>query len=190
MNTANIDIQTLNRLKQGEEKAFETVFKKYNAKVYNFVLSTLYNKNLAEDITQAIFLSVWEHRKNIDSQKNFESYLFKISRNMVYRQTEKMLLAYRYEEHIKMNASEEDFSLEENIEANSLEELIMELINKLPEARRKIFLLSLKGELSNREIAEQLSISEKTVETQIRRSLEYVRKKLKTHITMVYFLSL
>ncbi|MCL2649746.1 MAG: RNA polymerase sigma-70 factor [Candidatus Azobacteroides sp.] len=190
MSFTDIDILTLNRLKQGEAKAFETIFKKYNAKVYNFVLATLYDKNLAEDITQAIFLSIWEHRENIDSQKKFESYLFKISRNMVYRQTEKMLLAYRYEEYVKMNVSGEDSSMEENLEANSLEDFIMELINKLPDARRKIFLLSLKKELSNKEIAEQLSISEKTVETQIRRSLEYLRKKLKTHITMMYFLYL
>ncbi len=190
MSATNIDILTLTSLKQGSTKAFETIFKKCNAKVYNFVLSTLYDKNLAEDVTQAIFLSIWEHRENIDPQKNFESYLFKTARNMVYRQTEKMLLAYRYEEHIKMNISEEDFSPEENLEASSLEELIMELINKLPEARRKIFLLSLKGELSNKEIAEQLFISEKTVETQIRRSLEFVRGKLKNHITMIYLLSL
>ena len=63
MSASNIDILTLNLLKQGDAKAFETIFKKYNAKVYNFVLFTLYDKNLAEDITQAIFLSVWEHRE-------------------------------------------------------------------------------------------------------------------------------
>jgi RNA polymerase sigma-70 factor (ECF subfamily) len=168
----------LYRLKQGDESAFEVIFRRYYAKIYHFVLNTLFDKTLAEDITQNVFLSVWEHRENIIPEKNFSTYLYTIVKNRVFRETEKILLASRYKDYILQVRSEEDFSTVETIDADMLEETILQLIDQLPEVRRRIFLLHFKEELSNREIAEKLSISVENVETQVRRSLLHIRKRL------------
>ena len=186
----DIDITTLESLKQGNTKAFEAIYRTYKAKIYNFVLDVLYDKSMAKDITQNVFLSVWEHRKEIRTDSNFQSYLFTIAKNMVYRQTEKMLLAARYEDYIRTHRSGEDNSLEEKIDADSLEALINKLIEQLPEARRKIFLLRFKEELSNKEIAASLSLSEANVEKQISRSLAYIRKHAKDCIAIIAMLDL
>ena len=187
----NIDSKTLHRLKAGDVDAFEEIFRKYNGKIYNFVLATLYNKTLAEDITQNVFLSVWEHRQDIVLEKNFQAYLYTIAKNMVYRETEKMILVFRYQDHInKLLLDEKDFSTEETIDANSLEETIIRLIDKLPEARKKIFLLHFTDDLSNKEIAKRLSISEKNVEMQVRRSLDYLQKHLQEYIALAALLHL
>jgi len=179
----------LHRLTAGDIGAFNAVFRKFNGKVYHFVLATLFDKTLAEDITQNVFLSVWEHRQDILPEKNFPAYLFTIAKNLVYRETEKRVLASGYEEHIKKrHPGEVDFSTEETIDANLLEETILRLINKLPEARRKIFMLHFTEDLSNKEIAKQLSISEKNVEMQIRRSRDYLRKHLKDSIALAVLL--
>jgi len=123
------------------------------------------------------------------TRKNFQSYLFTIAKNAVYRETEKRILAYRYEEYIKKERpTDADFSTEETIDADLLEETILRLIDKLPEARRKIFLLHFVEKLSNREIAEKLSISEENVEMQVRRSRDYLRKYLKEYIASALFL--
>ncbi|MDR2809030.1 MAG: RNA polymerase sigma-70 factor [Tannerellaceae bacterium] len=182
------DVKTLEALKQGDTKAFEIVYQTYKAKIYNFVSDALYDKNVAKDITQNVFLAVWEHRADILPNSNFKSYLFTIAKNLVYRQTEKMLLAVRYEDYIRLHNSEEDNSLEEKIDANSLETLIAKLIEQLPAARRKIFLLRFKKGLSNKEIVEHLSVSEGTVEKQINRSLTYIRKHLKDYINLIAML--
>ena len=175
----DIDIQALHLLKQGDEKAFESIFRKYHAKIYHFVFNTLFDKMLAEDITQNVFLSVWEHRDNIIPEKDFAAYLYKIAKNMVFRETEKMFLFSRYENHVRqIHPGEEDFSTQETIDADMLEETILLLIDQLPEARKRIFLLHFKEELSNREIAEKLSISVENVEMQVRRSLDYIRKRI------------
>lgn len=176
--TCDINIQMLYRLKQGDESAFEVIFRRYYAKIYHFVLNTLFDKTLAEDITQNVFLSVWEHRENIIPEKNFSTYLYTIVKNRVFRETEKILLASRYKDYILQVRSEEDFSTVETIDADMLEETILQLIDQLPEVRRRIFLLHFKEELSNREIAEKLSISVENVETQVRRSLLHIRKRL------------
>ena len=186
----NIHSEMLHRLKAGDIDAFESVFREYNGKIYHFALATLYYKTMAEDITQNVFLAVWEHRQDIIPEKNFQAYLYTIAKNLVYRETEKMILAFRYEDYIhKENLNEEDFSTENVIDANSLEEMIFRLIDKLPEARRKIFLLHFADDLSNKEIAKKLSISEENVETQVRRSLTYLRQHLKEYIALAAFLS-
>jgi RNA polymerase sigma-70 factor (ECF subfamily) len=180
-----IDVNLLNALKQGDENAFEVVFRRCYAKIYRFALATLYNKSSAEDITQNVFLSLWEHRKDIIPEKNFSAYLFTIAKNLVYRETEKMLLTFRYETHVKSHFCEEDYSSEEKIDAGSLEGLIIRLIEKLPEARRRIFLLRFTEDLINKDIAAKLSISEENVEKQVKRSLDYLRKYLKNYIAVM-----
>jgi RNA polymerase sigma-70 factor (ECF subfamily) len=187
----DIDIQILYALREGDESAFEAIFRKYNAKIYHFVADTLYDKTLAEDITQNVFLSVWEHREDIIPEKNFPAYLYTIARNMVFRETEKMVLSYRYEDHIlQTRRNEEDLSTEETIHAGSLGETILRLIDKLPKARKKIFFLHFTEDLSNKEIAARLSISEENVAQQIQRSRDYIRKHLKNYIALfalIYF---
>jgi RNA polymerase sigma-70 factor (ECF subfamily) len=175
----DIDIQTLHLVKHGNENAFEVIFRKYHAKIYHFVSNMLYDKTLAEDITQNVFLSVWNHREEIVPEKNFLSYIYTIAKNMVFRETEKMILSFRYEDYVHQHSSEADFSTLETIDADMLEETILQLIDQLPEARKRIFLLHFKEELSNKEIAEKLSVSVENVETQVRRSLDYIKKRLK-----------
>ncbi|MDR2087064.1 MAG: RNA polymerase sigma-70 factor [Dysgonamonadaceae bacterium] len=184
-NSETSDVKILNALRLGNKDAFEVIFRKYNARIYNFALATLYEKNLAEDITQNVFLSVWEHRKNIIPEKNFSAYLFTVAKNLIYRETEKMLLTFKYESHFKSQFNELDYSSEEKIDADSLTGLILQLIEKLPEARKKVFLLHFNENLKNREIATKLSISEENVETQLKRSLDFIRKQLKNHINIM-----
>lgn len=179
------DIAIIKQLKQGDSRAFETLFLRYNAKVYNFVAATLYDKRMAEDITQNVFLAVWEHRETIDLEKSFSAYLFTIARNMVFRQTEKMLNAYHYAEKVKERSSDLDRTMEEELDSHFLEESIDKLIAKLPEARRQIFHMSRNEGLSNKEIAARLAISEKTVENQITRSIHFLKEHLRQHISMV-----
>ncbi len=184
-NEHDIDIQILYSLKQGDKNAFEIVFRKYVAKIYHFAKNTLYNENVAEDITQNVFLSLWEHRMDIIPEKNFSAYLYTIAKNLIYRETEKMLLAFRYTEHLnKTHQTDEDLFTEEMINANSLEELIFRLVEQLPEARKKIFLLHFVDDLSNKDIATQLSISEDNVAQQIRRSITYLKKHLKDYVSL------
>lgn len=75
-------------------------------------------------------------------------------------------------------ARETDSLTEENIDAESLREYIDALIEQLPLSRKQIFLLSRRQHLSNKEIADRLSVSEKTVETQIYRALRFIKQKL------------
>jgi RNA polymerase sigma-70 factor (family 1) len=172
----HINSRVLRLLREGDEKAFEYIFHQYYNQVYTFVLNTLFDKTFAEDITQSVFISLWEKRETIDTEVNIAPFLYTIARNHVYRQTEQLLLKYKYEQYQQENVQESS-DIEADVNSRFLENILSELIEKLPSDRRRIFLLSRKENLSNKEIASRLQISEKTVETQIRRSVSFL-----THI--------
>lgn len=175
---AAIDSAILFRLKQGDEKAFEVVYWKYSSWVFNFIHSLLYDKSLAEDLTQTVFLKIWEKRTTIDPELGFDSYLFAIARNLVYKETENRLQSEQFNIILKDRSSETDTLMEENIDAESLREYIDTLVEQLPPSRKDIFYLSRRRHLSNKEIAARLLISEKTVETQLYRALRFIKQKL------------
>lgn len=173
-----VDGDVLFRLKQGDEDAFESIYWKYNSWVFNFIHSLLFDKSLAEDLTQTVFLKIWEKRESIDPELGFDSYLFAIARNLVYKETENRLQSELLSDTLKEHSANHDSLTEENIDADSLREYINNLIEKLPPSRRQIFQLSRHAHLSNKEIASRLSISEKTVETQLYRALRFLKQKL------------
>ena len=70
-----ITTQQLQLLKEGNKKAFEALYRAYNARIYSFVLSMIGDAGVAKDITQDIFLQIWEKRLNIDLEGNFDGYL-------------------------------------------------------------------------------------------------------------------
>lgn len=185
-----IDAEVLLRLKQGDESAFETVYRKYNSWVFNFIHSLLYDKSLAEDLTQNVFLKIWEKRATIDPELGFDSYLFAIARNLVYKETENRLQAEQLTSSLLGKPFEFDSLTEENIDAESLRGYIDNLIEQLPPSRRQIFQLSRRQYLSNKEIASRLSISEKTVETQLYRALGFLKRKLSEDNKLTIFILL
>lgn len=173
-----IDKEVLSRLKAGDEAAFENLYWSYNSYVFNFISSLLYDNSLAEDLTQNVFLKIWERRENIDPEQGLDAYLFTIARNFVYKETENKLrfICTSMTSGDVFNAPDE--LMEERIDAASLQEYIDTLVEQLPPSRREIFLLSRRQHLSNKEIALRLSISEKTVENQITNTLHFLREKL------------
>lgn len=185
-----VDKEVLIRLKKGDYAAFEELYWIYNRRLYNFVLSVLFDKSLAEDITQTCFLQIWENRKNIDEEKGFTSYLHTIAKNLVYRETERMLLKNNFLAALQERQQKTDNTTQETIDAHLLQEHINVLIEKLPPSRKEIFIMNKLQGLSNKEIAEKLSISEKTVETQVYRSIQFLKKHFKDYFILLGLLFL
>lgn len=166
------------RLSNDDEKAFEFIYWKYNAHVYNFANSLLYSPKIAQDITQNVFLKIWEKRHEINPEQNFNAYLFTIARNMVYKETEQKLLSEQSLRQLQEEEDVLDMSTIQTLDYHFTEELCRSLVEELPPARREIFKLSRFERLSNKEIALRLSISERTVETQLYRATCFLKRKL------------
>lgn len=176
--TEKSETKQLQRLKQGDHKAFEAIYRKYGSRVYHFFLSLLHDKFVAEDLTQNVFLKIWERRAGIDLDGHFEAYLFTIARHIIIRESEKRLQEECLKDALQMHENA-DISTEQQIEAESLRTYIETLIEQFPPAQKQVFLLSRIHHLTNPEIARKLSVSEKTVESHLYRALHFLKSKLK-----------
>jgi len=179
----------INRLKEGDEKVFRTIVEKWYPRICILIQSFVGNKGVAEELTQDVLLSLWENREKLTINTSLESYLFVLAKHR----------SIDYIRHRKLeivdnkNLEAECIRLEvggELIENNLLEDLLFKefsvqlekAIQELPEISRKIFLLSREQNLKNREIADKLGISIKTVEYHISRALSFLSKKIKYFI--------
>lgn len=182
--------ETFHLLNQGDEAAFEKIYWQYSSWIYNFIHSLLHDKQLSEDLTQTVFLKIWERKNSIDPEGNFESYVFTIARHLVYKETANRLLNELFLETFQNVVSEQDNHTEAIIDTESLRLYVVSLVEQMPPARQQIYRLSRWENLSNKEIAERLSLSEKTIETQIYRALQFLKRKLLEEKGLAILLSL
>jgi RNA polymerase sigma-70 factor (ECF subfamily) len=155
----------IKQLINGNEKAFEQLFLFYSPKVYNFCRRFSLSAADCEEIIQIVFTSIWENRSRIDESKSFLAYLFTAARNQIINHFKKRAYLHGFIEYSLFHDKDYNFVTEEEIYLNELNGLIEKAIEQLPTRCREIFLLSRNQELSYREIANKLSITESTVNT-------------------------
>lgn len=165
-------------LKEGDVRCFEVIFNLYNGKVYNFVNSLVKDEIVAKDITQDIFVNLWTKKSNIDTNNNLEGYIFIISRNMVYHYIRRELLKRKFIRQKENAPKDYILSIESAIDREYMINKIELLVDKLPNARKEIFNMYWKKDMKYGEIADKLNISEKTVATQVQRSLKFIRANM------------
>lgn len=164
-------------LKQSNQEAFTTLYKKYWKQVYNFSRLYLTSQSVAEEVVQEVFIKVWESRDFMREGDNFKGLLFIITRNLIFNMHRKNLNEDFYKMTV-LSAMENSYDIEEEIDAKNLSEYIDLLIADLPPRRREIFNLSRKENKSYKEISQLLGVSEKTVENQIGEALKFLRKNI------------
>jgi len=172
------DQEYIIRLKNEDYTAFDGLFKRYSESIFAFVYSISKDSFTAEEITQTVFLKVWEKRMQIDEHFSFKSFLFRIT----YNETISYLRKEKAEKkRIELFTTSKSYSSNETeylVEFESQESAARKIIDSFPERRKQIFKLSREQGLTNREIAEQLNISVKTVENQMNLALKVLRDKL------------
>lgn len=175
-NTKREDELSLKALNQGNMQAFDVIFNKYFPKIKQFLCGFLDNEAEAEDLSQDIFVKLWQNRSVLEGVENLNAYLYRVAKNTVYSHFERTLKAEATVDMLpEMPTSE---SLEETLFAKELEDLINLTIEQMPAQRKTIFVMSRREGLNNQEIADRLSLSKRTVETHISAALNDIRKVL------------
>ncbi len=171
--------ELIRQLKQDDEKAFNSLFYHYHARVYNLSRRFLPDKEDAEEIVQIVFIALWENRQQIDEEQPLAGYILSIARHWIYNSLKKSVYRQRYIDYLLGQNNSFNFKTEDVVLYNELNMVFNKLISNLPPKRSEIFKLSRIDGLSYREIADQLSISESTVNTQITKALDFIRKNIK-----------
>lgn len=170
------------------EAEFETIFKTHFKELHAYVYSFLKDWDVAEEVVQELFLKLWEKGKLPDFQVSIRSYLYKSAyhNSLNYLRREKVHL--QYQTRTAYALKDESDSAANNLHLNEAQNKLSSALNKLPERCRTIFHMSRFEELKYRQIAEQLGISIKTVETQMVKALKVLRGEMKDFLPMIIML--
>jgi len=168
-------------LQKGSIPAFERIFSLYHKRIYNFCLTLYLSSDDAQEIVQRVFVALWEQCEQVDENKPLASYLYTIARYMVYQEFRQQVYKKAAFDHFILNSIDLNESTKDEVLYNELLSFLESVIERLPERQREIFKLSRFSGLSYRQIADNLNITENTVDTQIRRALKFVRGKYLTH---------
>ncbi len=171
------DQDILKIFKTDPKKALGVIFDKYYEYLVREVYFIVKDTGQSEDIVQELFMDLWKKQYLLDSISSSLKYYLK--RAAINRSLNKIKQQKFF--HKELELSDFNVSFEQNndnLEYKELENKINSLIDALPNACRTVFVLSRVEQKSYKEIAEELSISIKTVENQISKALKFLRKNL------------
>lgn len=173
------NILILRLIKEGDRLAFRHLFETWFTPLCRFMHLYISEKTVVEELALDLFMHIWENRQTLQIQVSLKSYLFQAARNRCLNELRKQKNTVSLDEISDEIIDAGVYSLEET----ELHNLIQEAVLALPDKCREVFDLSRNESLSNREIADRMNISVKTVEAQITKAL----KRIKNFLGEVYF---
>jgi RNA polymerase sigma-70 factor (family 1) len=168
-------------LRDGNEDAFLKIYDTYWYQVFRIAYRRLGNKEIAQELTQDLFLKLWEKRAELHPQK-ISNYLFVSIRNSVIDHVNAGLVADRYVDFYKAYTQHAVSSTQNTVEFDDLSEAIEKGLLKLPVKTQEVFKLSRLDRWSSDKIARHLNLSEKTVGYHLTKSLKFMRAYLREYI--------
>lgn len=177
-----MEARIITRLKEGDKRAFDTIYAMYADKIFRFCLHHLNSIQDAEEVVQDVFVALWKSRESIratDSLKPllYTSARFKILNKYRARIDNELLEDYRLS--IENPSAENDNF---GIEYREFEQNVMNAIAQLSGSQRRIIIMSRFRNMSNAEIAQELNLSIQTVRNTLSIGLKNLRDKLSGHI--------
>lgn len=169
------------RLQQDDRKVFELIFKFYYSGLVVYADRIIHDTEMSEDIVQSVLMRLWEERKSLQID-SFRSYLATAVKNRSIDLIRNQRVQDRYLEYIREREIEQDEGFYTFLE---LDEMISQAIDKLPPRCREIFLMSRFRHFKIADIARELQISGRTVETQISHALKILRIELKDYLYLI-----
>ncbi|MDH6341384.1 RNA polymerase sigma-70 factor (ECF subfamily) [Parabacteroides sp. PFB2-12] len=174
-------ILLVDKIRKGDIGAFEQVFRFYYTPLCLYAASLTGRMDIAEEIVQELFYVFWKEREQITVLRSLKNYLYGAVRNRSFQYLEHLDVRHRYQEAMAGKEKIEDPTPHDDLEYNELLRLIDQTIRQLPERRQRIFKMHRFEGMKYAEIAEALSLSVKTVEAEMTKALQLLRKEIEAY---------
>jgi len=169
--------ELLARVRDGDEHAFDTIFREHYASLVRCADAMLHRRDVAEEIVQDVLLALWQRRDSLVVEDSLRAYLFRATRNRSLNHIRHLAIERRAEP--ELSATEPGGAPgAENVLGDEMETALRRAIGALPPRCREVFELSRVSGLRYAEIAVTLGISVKTVEAQMGKALRVLREEL------------
>jgi RNA polymerase sigma-70 factor (family 1) len=167
----------LKELKAGESKAFLELYNRYHPGLYRYVLRFIKVPALAEDVLQDVFLKIWEIRKTINPDLSFQAYLYRISRNCVFKLIKKITSDESLRMKVMQQLQKSVTGADIKMQWKEYEELFDHAIAQLPPQRQKVFRLCREEGKTYEQAAAELGISRNTVKEHMVMAMKFVKEQ-------------
>lgn len=177
------DMALLHSLRKGEQKAFDTLFRRYYPMLCAYAHRFVEQED-AEEIVQDVMLLVWEKRSELQIEFSLSQYLFK----MIYHQALKMITKKEVVNRAETFFYTKHQDIPEDVDYYLIEELsrkIEKAIAALPESYQAAFVMHRFRNMSYKEIAAIYNVSPKTIDYRIQQALKLLREELKDYLPMM-----
>ena len=172
------EAEVLKLLRAGNKAAFEEIFKAYWKIMFTSAYSKLHSKEIAEEIVQDLFATLWIKREQL-LITDLKYYLHTSVKNRVLNHIRSQIRDRKYWEYYKKFIPQSDATTEKTVYYDDLKESLDQSVYLLPDKTKQIFQLSRVNGLSVNEIASKLNISEKVVEYHLTSSVKKLKVQLK-----------
>jgi RNA polymerase sigma-70 factor (ECF subfamily) len=179
--------ELLRQISQGDRDAFRAFYTHYYGYVQRYIALFESSGGSLDELTQDVFVRIWEKREYLGKVESLKSYLFLVTRNVVFNYLRSMRVQHKMRELDGAPEPEAD-DLEKEILFRQYYRIAQEAMEKLPPGRRKVLKMSIDDGLSLDEIAEELSISRAGVKKQLYAATAFVRQYLQEHGEMTAIL--
>ena len=184
------DTELFHRIQKGDEKAFTIAYELYNKLIYVLSYRYLMDEERAKDVVQYVFVKLWEYRAELNIGISLKNFLFTMAKNYILNLiwNENTALEKQYEIAQQVLGYEDD--LVEKLERREQMSLFYQALAKLPEQKKRICVMKIREEMSNKEIAERLNVSINTVKTHYAEALKLLRRELLKLLMIIIILML
>jgi RNA polymerase sigma-70 factor (ECF subfamily) len=160
-------------LRERNEKAFERIIKKYFKRINHFVRQNCKSAEDAEDLTQDIFVKLWENSQTVEIE-SLQAYIYTLAKGIVVdwaRRGVNQMVFEVLEDHYSLAVE----STENEMTSAQLLSTIHQIAETMPERRLEVYQMRWINGMSRQEIAERMGITVTTVDIHLRKALEYLR---------------
>lgn len=174
----NIQDKLIIGLREGDQKVFDDIFNAFYSPLCRYCTRLVYDPLVAEEIVQDLFCKIWIKRNELEIDTSLKAYLYRAVLNHSLNYLNHLKTEDKYRQYVGFQTQGNNNHPHEMLEEKDIQRILSLAILKMPEKRREIFEMSRNHDMKYSEIAEKLNISVKTVESQISKALEYLRKVL------------
>lgn len=172
----NIDKDLILLWQNGDDSAFEKLYHRYAVDLLRAAMQKTNNREESKELVQNTFITLFKSKATAHEIKSPMAYLYTVLKNRLFDQFRHDLIHKKFEEHIIYRQKYlEENNVSNYIESKEMENMLLQEVNKLPNQCRNVFQMRREQEMSNKEIASSLNISENTVEQHMRKALRILK---------------
>lgn len=172
------DTELFDLIKEGNAIAFAEIYDRYWALLYRHAYRLIKDQDLAQDVVQEVFVNLWDKINTIDLQFSISSYLYTAVRNKVLNLIQRDKVKNNYIESFANFVASSEAITDHRLRERLLKEKIEKEVAALPSKMRQVFEMSRIQNMSHKQIAEELNLSDKTVKKQMSNAIKILRLKL------------